>query len=566
MPAPSFRLQITAALAGLLIIGALLIRATALSPAPVAPAPGGTFVEGVVGMPRQINPLQMGSPVERDLADLLFAGLTRLDARGEIAPDLAASWRVSDDGKQYTFFLRQNARWPDHTPVTADDVLFTVGLLQHPAFPGDPTLVGLWQAVKVTKLDRLSIRFDLPQPYSPFLSFTTLGLLPAHLLRDVPTAELADAPFWAAPLGAGRWRIVAGRGSPGPTPGAAVAPTPDPQRGLLLEPNPEYHGTDAPPLLRRLWFRFYPTAGALLSAFDQGEIDGLGSVEPEAVAGLADRADVRLYQAVQPATQMILLNLRLPLFDRRETRQALLQGLDRAALVRQAAGGQGDVAQSPLLSSSWAYRPVLARYAYDPTAAASLLAGAGWADDGQGGRVRDDVPLRFTLVYPGDNPQVAALARAIQASWERIGVQAALRAVPRDQLLRDYLEPRTFEAVLIGWRGAANDPDVYQLWHSTQVAAPGFNFAGFRNDLADQALEGARQTLKRAERSRFYGAFQDVFATELPSLLLYYPRYTYAVSSRVHGVSLPPALADTGSRFQSLAGWYIETRAAITPK
>jgi peptide/nickel transport system substrate-binding protein len=444
--------------------------------------------------------------------------------------------------------------------------LFTIGLLQNPAFPGDPTLVGLWQAVKVTKLDRFSVRFDLPQPYSPFLSFTTLGLLPAHLLRGIPAADMAGAPFWAGPIGAGRWRIVAGRGSPSPTPGAAAAPTSDPDRGLLLEPNPEYHGTDATPLLRRVWFRFYPTAGALLTAFDQREIDGIGTVEPHAVTGLQSRADLRLYSAELPATQMILLNLRLPLFDRREMRQALLQGLDRAALLREAASGQGTVAQSPLLSSSWAYRPVLERYAYSVAGAMTLLDRAGWAGDGQGGRVRDGVALRFTLAYPGDNPDVATLARAVQAGWGRIGVQVALRAVPRDQLLSDYLQPRTFEAVLIGWRGAATDPDVYQLWHSTQVTAPGFNFAGFRNDAADRALEAARQTLKRAERGRFYSEFQDVFATELPALPLYYPRYTYAVSSRVQGVSLPPVLADTAGRFQSLTGWYIETQAGGAPK
>jgi ABC-type transport system substrate-binding protein len=225
---------------------------------------------------------------------------------------------------------------------------------------------------------------------------------------------MADAPFWAAPLGAGRWRIVAGRAGPTPSPGAAAAPTPDPQRGLLLEPNPEYPDT---PLLARLWFRFYPTAGALITAFDQREIDGISTVEPDAVAGLKGRSDLRLYSADLPATQLILLNLRLPLFDRRETRQALLQALDRPALVREAMSGQGVVAQSPLLSSSWAYRPVLARYTYEPVRAANLLDAVGWASDGRGGRSRAEVPLRFTLAYPSDNAEIATLAKAVQASW-----------------------------------------------------------------------------------------------------------------------------------------------------
>ena len=560
--APSFRIQIVAALAGLLIIGALLLRATVTSPTAVAPAPGGTFVEGVVGAPRQINPLLVGSQAERDLAALIFAGLTRLGADGKPAPDLAATWQISADERQYTFFLRPDARWSDGEPVTADDVLFTVALLQDPAFPADPALVGLWRALTVTKLDRSSVRFDLTQPYSPFLQYTTLGLLPAHLLRHLDPAQVAEATYNLAPVGAGRWCIAPCAKAPRITPGAAAAPTPDAGRGLLLEPNPH---AGPPPLLHRLWVRFYPTPGALLTAFDQGEVDGLGSVEPEAVAGLRARADVRLYAAELPATEWILLNLRLPLFDRRETRQALLRGLDRAALVQQALYGQAQPADSPLLPSSWAHLPVLDRYAPDLAAAGNLLDAAGWRLDRNGVRSRSGTPLRFALVYAADNPAMATLAEAIGAAWQSLGVQAQPRAVSRDRLLSDVLAPHAFEAVLIGWRGVANDPDVYQLWHSTE-AAGGINFSGWRNDRVDRALEQARQSLKQRERADLYAEFQQVFADEVPGLPLYYPRYTYAVRARVRGVTLPPALFDPSSRFYSLASWYVDTQFNVGAK
>jgi peptide/nickel transport system substrate-binding protein len=200
---------------------------------------------------------------------------------------------------------------------------------------------------------------------------------------------------------------------------------------------------------------------------------------------------------------------------------------------------------------------------YDPAGAAALLDTAGWANDGQGGRVRDTIPLRFTLAYAADNPENTAVAEGVQAGWRRVGVEVALQSVDRDRLLRDYLVPRQFEAVLLGWQGVANDPDVYQLWHSTQARAPGFNFAGWRNDRADQDLEQARQTVKRADRAALYADFQQVFADEVPGLLLYYPRYTYAVRARVQGVTLPRALADPSSRFQSLPGWYIQTAPQV---
>jgi peptide/nickel transport system substrate-binding protein len=288
-------------------------------------------------------------------------------------------------------------------------------------------------------------------------------------------------------------------------------------------------------------------------------------VEPDTIAGLRARPDVRLYEAELPATQWVLLNVRLPLFDRRETRQALLRGLDRAALVQQALYGQAAPADSPLLPSSWAHIPTLARYAPDPAAAAALLDAAGWRVDKTGVRSRNGVPLRFALVYAADNPAMATLAEAIQAAWQPLGIQAQPRAVPRDRLLPDVLAPHAFEAVLIGWRGVANDPDVYQLWHSTE-ALNGTNFSGFRNDRVDRALEQARQSLKQRTRADLYAEFQQVFAEELPGLPLYYPRYTYAVRARVGGVALPPALFDPSSRFHSVANWYVDTQVNVGTK
>ena len=167
--------------------------------------------------------------------------------------------------------------------------------------------------------------------------------------------------------------------------------------------------------------------------------------------------------------------------------------------------------------------------------------------------------MRFTLVYAADNPAMATLAEAITAAWRPLGIVAQPRAVARDRLLPDVLAPHAFEAVLIGWRGVANDPDVYQLWHSTQ-AASGANFSGFRNDRVDRALEQARQSLKQRDRADQYAEFQQVFADELPGLPLYYPRYTYAVRARVRGVTLPLALFDPSGRFHSLASWYVDTQ------
>ena len=118
------------------------------------PDVGGVYVEGVAGAPQFINPLlAQYNQVDQDLSALIFNGLTRIDGEGELKPDLAESWQVSEDRLIYVFKLRQDLRWQDGEPFTAADVLFTIGLMQDPEFPGVPYLHQLWATVVAEQLD-----------------------------------------------------------------------------------------------------------------------------------------------------------------------------------------------------------------------------------------------------------------------------------------------------------------------------------------------------------------------------------------------------------------------------
>ena len=112
------------------------------------PDEGGAYVEAAIGTPNYLNPvLVQFNQVDRDLSSLLFSGLTRFDDKGLIAPDLAEKWEIQDEGKGYLFHLRHDVRWHDHTPFTADDVLFTVEAMQHEDFQGSPEVAELWRNV-----------------------------------------------------------------------------------------------------------------------------------------------------------------------------------------------------------------------------------------------------------------------------------------------------------------------------------------------------------------------------------------------------------------------------------
>jgi len=191
------RWQILLIVLGVVLVGILLTYLAINYTTVLRPGRGGTYVEGIVGFSQYLNPLLSGyNEVDRDICALMFSGLTRLNERGEVEADLARGWEVTLDGLTYTFHLRSNAYWHDGTPVTSDDVVFTMGLLQDPDFPGPPDLGSqIWQTVTVEQVDRRTVRFTLSSPYALFLDYTTVGILPAHLLRGVQAADLPAVQF-----------------------------------------------------------------------------------------------------------------------------------------------------------------------------------------------------------------------------------------------------------------------------------------------------------------------------------------------------------------------------------
>src|SRR3990172_8721691 len=177
------RIQLLIAIAGLGLVGALLYLQSQGLTTTVVAAQGGTHTEAVVGFIDKVNPLlDGGSPVDRDLDKLIFSGLMRFDDNGLPIPDLAEAWAVSADGLTYTFVLRNGLQWHDGQPVGENDVLFTIGLMQDPEFPGAPDVANLWRKIQVSAPAPRTVQFLLSEPFAPFLDYTTVGLLPEHIL------------------------------------------------------------------------------------------------------------------------------------------------------------------------------------------------------------------------------------------------------------------------------------------------------------------------------------------------------------------------------------------------
>ncbi|HEY8602576.1 MAG TPA: ABC transporter substrate-binding protein [Thermomicrobiales bacterium] len=539
-----------AILCGALILGALLggvavalgrgvLRApsalTSRLGTPTGTAPAGVYREATVGTPTMLNPLLASTRVDRDLSALIFSGLTRTDANGKVVPDLAASWKIEEDGRKYTFTLRDGVTWHDGQPFGARDVLFTIRLIQDAAFTGDPALADFWRTVNVETPDERTVICTLPRPYAPFLAYTGLGLLPANTLAAVKAGDLANNPFNLQPIGTGAF---------------AFESLDTAKVEVALKRYDGYYGTK--PRLQGVRFRAYATNATALQAVAQGEADGIGYIAPSALAeagAIAGAANV--YGPSVAGYTALYFNLKSPQFAATEVRQALSLATNRDEVVRDGLQGWGTAGASPILPNSWAYTKQ--DWGNDPERAKQLLETAGWKVNASGVREKGGQQLAFTLLTDNE-PLRIGVAEVLSRQFNAIGVKATV-AAKSPQELAQLLATRRYEAALSGWEGLAADPDPYQGWHSSQ-AETGYNFANWANPAADKDLEDGRLTTDEAKRKTAYADFQKIFATEVPSLILYYPQYHYAVSKRMTGPNAD-ALNEPSDRFRNIAEWQL---------
>ena len=526
------------------LIGGLVAVAGALyavyaSSATTVPDVGGIYTEGVVGSPALINPL-LADPnsVDSDLSALVFSGLTRIGERGEILPDLATGWDISPDSRTYVFRLRPGVQWHDGKPFTARDVLFTIGLMQSPEFPGGSALAQLWRAVTPEQVDELTVKLTLREPFAPLLAYTAIGVLPSHILGGTAPRDLAKSMFNNRPIGTGPFKF---RDST--------------IEFMTLDRNLDYYFDR--PYLVRLKLRFFSSYSAALAGLQRHEIQGLSSVAPGDVARLSSNEQTALYAAPRTGLSLLFLNLKSPLFQDKPVRQALAYALDRKKLIDVTAAGQGDPLDGPIPAGSWAYSSAAHRYDFAADKAATLLDGAGWTLGRDGVRARGAQRLEFRLLT-NDDPGRVRLAEEIARQLAGIGVRATTASYPPSELITRFLVPRQFDAVVYGIEVGV-DPDVYSPWHSSQATADGLNFGGFANRDADRLLESARQTSDVNRRQELYADFQRLFADEAPAIPLYQPRYVYAADRAIQGIRVG-LIPDQSAPFLTVADWFMKTR------
>lgn len=513
------------------------------------PADGGSLTEGVIGIPRFINPLLAISEADRDMTILVYSGLMRATKSG-IIPDLAESYTVSDTGLIYTFTLRENIFFHDGSPITADDIEFTVLKAQDPALKSPKR--ANWEGVTVEKIDERQIRFTLKQPYAPFLENTTLGIIPKAIWKNADTEQFSFSEFNIRPIGSGPYEIS------------------DIKRNA--SGIPEYY--DLVPFknfalgkayIHDIRIRFYNNEDTLLGALRAGDVEAVNAITPEKAEGLS-REGFLVSGAPLPRVFGVFFNQnQAPLFADKAVRTALSEAVPREDIVRDVLFGYGTPIGGPIPPGSRGFGGESPENTMTPeervNAARAILERDGWKQDESGiyekkKSKKETIRLSFSL-STSDVPELKSVAERLKTEWEKVGATVELKVFESGDLNQNVIRPRKYDAILFG-EIVGRDSDLFAFWHSSQRNDPGLNIALYTNSVADKLLEEMRRTTDPEKRAAAYEKFRIEIAKDVPAVFLYAPEFVYVLPPKIKGAHIG-TITVPAERFLNINTWYIDT-------
>lgn len=468
------------------------------------------FREGIVGKPQTFNPLFSRLEVEKEINNLVFRGLTKVAPDGQIVPDLAESIEVKENN-EYIFKLKEDTKWQDGQSFTADDVIYTIALAQDRRY--DSVVAENFKDVEVSKIDDKTVSFKLKEAFAPFLTTTTIGIIPKHI-------SLTDY----RPVGTGEFRFVAIE-----------------SESVTLE-NENI----------RLRFQFYPTEEDAILALKQGQVHAL-SVSREKLRELASWKNFQIEAPTLPYRLINLLyNTKIAPFNEKNVRQALTYSIDKSEVVKNNTGDKGKIAANSyaLLDSQQA--GTKEKYTFSLEKADQLLKSQGW-ELVDGKRMKDGKQFTVTITTLADK-EYEDTATKIAANWQTLGIDVAVTAVSGNELKDQIVPSRDFN-VLLTSQLLSSDQDQYVMWHTTQTAEG--NVSGISSPKLDKLLEDARRTLDPKVRTEKYQEFSKHLLDESPAVFLYYPSYTWVYSNRVENVSFEE-FREPVDRFKSAKNWVLK--------
>ena len=496
------------------------------------------------------NPLFAEDVTAGEINDLIFPGLldSKFDtARGvlEYQPLLAKSWKYHNENRDIVFHLRTDAKWSDGVPITARDVQLSYELYGDTVVASvrQSSVEGLLRSKKggleiheaVEVVNDSTVAFHFERAYPGQLFDAGLPILPAHIYGKLPRQALRENPVNQNPIGSGPFLLNSWK----------------PLQEIILESSPTSI-LPKPGRLSRIIFRVIPESRTRLAQLRAGEVDLVANVRVEDAIELEKDPQLQVIPAGERVYDALNWNnldpeeyaktrgrvvRPHPLFGDARVRRALTLATNRGEIVQsylRTFGRQAIGPISPLFR--WAYNDTLKPLPYDPAAAATLLAEAGWRDT-NGDGVLDSGGRKFSFVLKitaGDQLR-SNIATIVQNELRALKIEVQIEQVERSVFWKDLMRKKC-DAWIAGF-SVPLQMQLDELWGSDLRQSP-FNLVSFRYKRVDEILKGAKRIHKETEYAAAWKEFQVILHNEQPCTFLYWLNGLVVINRRIQGAEI----------------------------
>jgi ABC-type transport system substrate-binding protein len=295
---------------------------------------------------------------------------------------------------------------------------------------------------------------------------------------------------------------------------------------------------EGPPAYQKYFFRIIPDLLTQEMEFYAGTLDVYGGGSPP--HGIPPHQIERFqndprYQSVYDTAfgfSYIGYNMRRKPFDDIRVRRALTMAINIDKIMKYVLYGQGERITGPFVKQTDYYNRKIKPVPYDPAGAMKLLAQAGWTPNKNGWLEKDGKRFEFTLITNSGNDRRKSILAIAQDAWKQIGIDVRTDLLEWSVFIEERVDKADFDAIILGWVMSV-DPDLYQIWHSSQTNDYQLNFVGFKNQQADDLIIKIRQEYNHDKRVRYCHQLHEIIAREQPYSFLFVRKWTTILDKRI---------------------------------
>ena len=490
---------------------------------------GGTYIEGTLGKVNSLNPLFASTNTEKTLSKLLFATLIENDFSGHSGAGLVKTIRSDEEGKKWTIDLRENLKWSDGEPLTNEDVLFTVDIIQNPKV--STIYSQILSGVNVSETEDEKIIFELSAAYADFDTVLDFPILPKHILSETDPTLLLESDFSKKPVSSGAFSFNASQ--PVGTDGETV---------VYLTANDNYY--KGKPLLSNFAVHAFLDKDAIISALNSGTITATPELSFKDGEQISSKNIIELQTTINSGA-FAFLNTKSELLSKIEIRRAIQKGLDVQpirAIAEASISLNHPILHSQVDSLNWQKLPDL-----DIDAAKAEIKDAGVNSESR--------PLSIVTINEGSLPEVAD---EIANQLLELGLPVSLTTYDYSQeFISNIVNTRSYD-IFIYEVELGPVPELFSYYHSSQTGSSGLNFSNYHNTIADDIILASRETVDPELKNAKYESFIKSWISDVPAIALYQPTTSYFYNKNVRTFSENNDLVIPTDRFADVIYWATE--------